>query len=156
MSSTEDLTVRMEGLDPSLSLAVHCLIFRADGRAAVMRYFFFIKCQPLRLSAPKTTRCSEARLNSLNGADELRALVSHFTTTVAATCHRLRTHTYTLSIPARSPDASICAAKNRNLGTKDVERRRGIDDIMSVGGRCSSVSRVNRCSSGLDLQSWSI
>lgn len=64
--------------------------WQSSQRAAVMRYFFSpIKCQPLRLSAPKTIRCWEAPTR----VDKLRAPVSHFTTAEAATCHRLRAET---------------------------------------------------------------
>ena len=122
-------------------------------------------------------------LHSLHGGGRPRApCVTFYNCTCSRqTCHRLRTgYTRNLGNPERSCmhapppppppppllilllDASVCVlATTRNFGAPHgVERRRGIDDIMSVGGGgcsfCEGQKKQPDAQCGLQLQSWSI
>lgn len=115
-------------------------------RAAVMRYFF-----PLTAShcvcLHQNKRCSEQAKWSRKAA---RTSVTFYYCCSSYMSQITHGDAHFSAMPRR---INSCG-QNADLGTKDVERRRGIDDIMSVGGRCSFVSRENRCSSGLYLQSF--
>lgn len=83
----------------------------------------------------KQFAAEKLRKKSLNEVDKLPTPVSHFTTPVPNTCHRFYAQRRTPLISPRPLDVSINVRKKQILGAKDVERRKGIDDIMSVGGK---------------------
>ena len=82
----------------------------------VMRYYFPIKCQPLRLSAPKkkkknTTPAQRLRLINRNRKDELRASVTFY---YCSLCQITRRAVH-LEYHRGPPDASICLEHKKQI-----------------------------------------
>lgn len=135
-----------------LSDAVLSYINSASGRAAVMPYFFPIKCQPLRLSAP-----NNSLFRSFDRAAYMEYMSCPHQYHILQLLHPLHVTDYahrlwpTPWVPHGESSLFFCLPKKRIWGPKmsSVAEESMASCLWVGGGGRSFARRENRCSSGL-------